>query len=148
FATFRDKLRPGQKETWRVTVRGPKGEKLDERTAELLTYMYDRSLDFFGAHSPPSPLSLYPSRSEVSWARANLGVGPVQWVRSEALSDIPPPPSLHGDALIYVGGYAIGGMGGRYHMAIPMPPPAPPAETAGVLKSFRSRRTAAGNDND
>ncbi len=113
FSTFRDKLRPGQKETWRVTVKGPKGQKLDERAAEVLAYMYDRSLDLFGAQSPPSPLGLYPSRSEVGWARSNLGTAGIQWLRSEPLSDIPAGPSLYGDSLKDVGGYAIGGMGGR-----------------------------------
>ncbi len=56
FATFRDRLRPGQSETWRVTVTGatPGATALKE-TAELLAYMYDRSLDAFAPHHPPSP---------------------------------------------------------------------------------------------
>ena len=132
FSTFRDKLRPGQKETWRVTVKGPKGEKLDERAAEVLAYMYDRSLDLFGAQSPPSPLNLYPSRGEVTWARANLGIASIQWLRSEPLSDVPSAPSLHADSLVNIGGYAIGGMGrhGYYRNGPGAPPPAPEAAAA------------------
>ncbi|MBQ4821480.1 MG2 domain-containing protein [Aquimarina sp. MMG016] len=45
--TFRDKLQPGQQETWSFTVKGPKGDKV---TAELLASMYDASLDQFKAH--------------------------------------------------------------------------------------------------
>ena len=57
FATFRDRLRPGQTETWRVTVKGATNEHPLAETAELLAYMYDRSLDVFAPHRPPSPLS-------------------------------------------------------------------------------------------
>jgi uncharacterized protein YfaS (alpha-2-macroglobulin family) len=157
FSTFRDKLRPGQKETWRVTVKGPKGQKLDERAAELLAYMYDRSLDIFGPHSPPSPLSLYPSREQAAWTRANLGTAPMQWVMSESLSDVPSPPYLRGDTLIAVGGYAIGGMGSRHrgeegrmgyagHAAGAPPPAAAPKAEATPMKSAGVLRRLAKND--
>jgi uncharacterized protein YfaS (alpha-2-macroglobulin family) len=46
--TFRDKLQPGTDETWSFKIKGPKGEKV---TAELLTSMYDASLDQFRGHS-------------------------------------------------------------------------------------------------
>ncbi|SNR16683.1 alpha-2-macroglobulin family protein [Tenacibaculum jejuense] len=45
--TFRDKLQPGQKETWSFTIKGAKKEKV---TAELLAGMYDASLDQFVDH--------------------------------------------------------------------------------------------------
>jgi uncharacterized protein YfaS (alpha-2-macroglobulin family) len=154
FSTFRDQLRPGQKETWRVTVKAEKGEKLDERAAEVLAYMYDRSLDLFGAQSPPSPLSLYPSRGEVGWARANLGTAPIQWLRSEPLLDVPAAPYLRGDALVNLGGYAIGGMGVRngnhYYRNEPgVPPPAPPAEAEGqAAPKAAIRSVRRGKDRD
>jgi hypothetical protein len=47
FATFRDKLLPGQKEEWRVTVCGHKKDKV---AAEMVAAMYDASLDAFRAH--------------------------------------------------------------------------------------------------
>lgn len=47
-ATFRDKLQPGQRETWRVTIRQANGKPAD---AELLATLYDQSLDVFRAHS-------------------------------------------------------------------------------------------------
>ena len=59
FSRFRDKLSPGQKETWRLTVKDSKGKPLVTGAAEILASMYDRSLDFFATLSPPNPLSLY-----------------------------------------------------------------------------------------
>ncbi|GAB2710756.1 alpha-2-macroglobulin [Hymenobacter frigidus] len=47
-ATFRDRLQPGQKETWRVTIRQANGKPAD---AELLATLYDQSLDIFRPHS-------------------------------------------------------------------------------------------------
>lgn len=44
FETFRDKLVPGQNETWKLNISGPKKEKV---AAELLISMYDASLDAF-----------------------------------------------------------------------------------------------------
>jgi len=44
YATFRDKLNPGQKEEWKIIIKDKKGEKL---LAELMTTMYDASLDAF-----------------------------------------------------------------------------------------------------
>lgn len=48
FETFRNKLLPGQKEEWKVKIKGPKGEKV---AAEMLAAMYDASLDQFAANS-------------------------------------------------------------------------------------------------
>ncbi|WP_407557274.1 alpha-2-macroglobulin family protein [Winogradskyella sp. 4-2091] len=46
--TFRDKLQPGQDETWSFKIKGPKGDKV---SAELLASMYDASLDEFKQHN-------------------------------------------------------------------------------------------------
>ena len=109
-ASFRDRLRPGQKETWRITVKGPKGAKLEQRGAEVLAYMYDRSLDLFGPHEPPSPLSLYPWRGEAfESARTSLGRASVLGVSSHTWFELPRPPSFHGELLPGQGGY--GGIG-------------------------------------
>ncbi len=45
--TFRDKLQPGQNETWSFKLKGTKGDKV---AAELLASMYDASLDQFQPH--------------------------------------------------------------------------------------------------
>jgi len=44
FATFRDKLQPGQKEEWQIKITGKDGDKA---AAEMLAGMYDASLDIF-----------------------------------------------------------------------------------------------------
>lgn len=48
YETFRDKLLPGQKEEWKLKIKGPKGEKV---AAEMVAAMYDASLDEFRGHS-------------------------------------------------------------------------------------------------
>ncbi len=75
FATFRDKLTPGGRETWRVTVKTPAGKPAEKGAAELLAYMYDRSLDIFAPHRPPRrsrgsiPTAPARRRGTRSWAR-------------------------------------------------------------------------------
>jgi hypothetical protein len=44
FATFRNKLNPGEKEQWRIKIRGPKGDRV---AAEMVASLYDASLDDF-----------------------------------------------------------------------------------------------------
>ncbi len=71
--TFRDKLKPGQEETWSFTVKGPKGDKV---SAELLASMYDASLDEFRGHQwyfEPIQRANYYSRSR-SNSRRSFGI--------------------------------------------------------------------------
>lgn len=56
YETFRDKTLPGSQEKWKVKISGSKNEKV---AAEMLTAMYDASLDQFVDHSWNTP-SLYP----------------------------------------------------------------------------------------
>ncbi len=113
FATFRDTLRPGTHETFRVTVRGSDEGTVDAGAAELLAYMYDRSLDIFAPHIPPDPLSLYPNRTAVGWARTNLGIAQHAWSSSSGFGSLPGYPHLVGDRLKGFDGYGIGGPGRR-----------------------------------
>jgi uncharacterized protein YfaS (alpha-2-macroglobulin family) len=48
FGTFRDKLYPGQEETWNIKISGPAKEKV---AAEMVVGMYDASLDAFAANN-------------------------------------------------------------------------------------------------
>ena len=48
YETWRDKTEPGSKETWKVKISGSNNTKV---TAELLTAMYDASLDQFQSHA-------------------------------------------------------------------------------------------------
>ncbi|UYZ59086.1 alpha-2-macroglobulin family protein [Hymenobacter latericus] len=52
-STFRDKLQPGQKETWRVTIRNSQNQPA---AAELLASLYDQSLDYFRPHAFAKPV--------------------------------------------------------------------------------------------
>ena len=58
YATFRDKLLPGQEEEWRIKISGPAGERV---AAEMVAAMYDASLDAFAPHT--WALNLYPTFS-------------------------------------------------------------------------------------
>ncbi|MGB4298011.1 MAG: alpha-2-macroglobulin family protein [Candidatus Saccharicenans sp.] len=60
FATFRDKLKPGEAETWKVKVESADNRPAEKGAAEVLAYMYDKSLDLLAAHRSPSVLALYP----------------------------------------------------------------------------------------
>ncbi|MGB0886536.1 MAG: alpha-2-macroglobulin family protein [Vicingaceae bacterium] len=44
FETFRNKLLPGEKEEWKIKIKGKKGEKV---AAEMVATLYDASLDAF-----------------------------------------------------------------------------------------------------
>ncbi|HEY6930505.1 MAG TPA: alpha-2-macroglobulin family protein, partial [Thermoanaerobaculia bacterium] len=112
FATFRDKLRPGARETWRIKVDAPEGHESEHVAAELLAYMYDRSLDAFVSHYPPDPRSVYPNRTGADWSQANLGQVGFGAIR-ERFPDLPSYPVLRADSLKFYGGYAIGGPGRR-----------------------------------
>jgi hypothetical protein len=67
WAVFRDKLRPGQQEEWKLTVSTPQGKPAD---AELLALMYDASLDKLYGNDQPSSfgLSYYRRLPNFVWA--------------------------------------------------------------------------------
>jgi uncharacterized protein YfaS (alpha-2-macroglobulin family) len=116
FETFRDRLTPGARETWKAKVEAGKGGAL-QSAAELLAYMYDRSLDAFVPHAAPSPLSLYPNRTGVEWLRASLGEASFDWIRDGFAS--PSWPSWpRPDSLKFYDSYAIGGPGVRNRMMV------------------------------
>ena len=48
FETFRNKLQPGEKEQWKLKIKGKKGEKV---AAEMVAALYDASLDAFAPNS-------------------------------------------------------------------------------------------------
>ena len=67
WSTFRDKLHPGEEETWTLVVKDKDGRPA---IAQVLAGMYDSSLDFFTPHS--WPLSLYFYRTYPSYG-VNVG---------------------------------------------------------------------------
>ncbi|MDO7885307.1 alpha-2-macroglobulin family protein [Hymenobacter cheonanensis] len=95
-ATFRDRLAPGQRETWRLTIRQANGRPAD---AELLATLYDQSLDVFRPHSFQGLEfggNYFPARfgwqgnfgefNSESYATTNDGLGPKE-VRYPQLND-------------------------------------------------------------
>ena len=111
FATFRDRLRPGDTETWRVVVRGDDEATLGRGAAEVLAYMYDRSLDVFAPHQPADPKHLYPRRTGAPGPRASLGLANRAWHLVKDFVKLPGFPRFSGDRLKFYDGYGIGGPG-------------------------------------
>lgn len=58
FQTFRNKLLPGQKEEWRIKIKGKKSDKL---AAEMVATLYDASLDTFRTNN--WYFNIFPSHS-------------------------------------------------------------------------------------
>ncbi len=114
FSTFRDKLAPGGRETWRVTVKTPDGKPAEKGAAELLAYMYDRSLDLFAPHRPPRLSDLYPGRTGTDAWDAVLGPAAYLLWGSDGWVRIPGYKTFRADELFSLGGYGIGGPGRRY----------------------------------
>ncbi len=114
FATFRNKLLPGQAEEWKLILKDKKGEKA---AAEMVASMYDASLDAFRVNS--WYFNIYRSY----YARLNWTSGIARMANSteynEIKSDYLPMPARYYDALNYYGlgfynntGYSYGWGGG------------------------------------
>lgn len=66
YETFRNKILPGAKETWRVKITGTNNEKVN---AELLASMYDASLDYFTKHNWSGFGNVLPAlNSHINWS--------------------------------------------------------------------------------
>ncbi|MGB3976956.1 MAG: alpha-2-macroglobulin family protein [bacterium] len=109
FTTFRNLLRPGATETWTLNVKGPNSEQV---SAELLAYMYDRSLDYFVSHRYPRIIDIYPTFSNRligSWRLRNsfTNLHSNNWYETYYTSSYRP------DKMKYHSGYGIGGPGYR-----------------------------------
>ena len=72
WSTFRDRLTPGQQETWTLTVKDSKGQPVD---ASMMATLYDQSLDQIAKHqwrfqpylSVPMPSTRWQYRSVYPW---------------------------------------------------------------------------------
>lgn len=146
-STFRDKLYPGQNETWRVRIKGDGAEKVQ---AEMLTAMYDASLDAIKPHAWSAfSFNTSPIGQEEYYQRYNLafqttgfqssyaqGLGRVNY-NNECYHN---SSELNFDALNVFGFYIDAYRGGRYYMyendAMPM--------QAISLDEVSIRKTSAG----
>jgi uncharacterized protein YfaS (alpha-2-macroglobulin family) len=142
-ASFRDRVRPGARETWRVTVKGASPEA---GAAELLAYMYDRSLDVFAPHVPASVRSLLPAWTGVGWIRANLGQSTPRWSWDSGFAPVPLPPALVAARVKAYSGYAIGGLGRRGGLA--SAPALAVGEAVAVEDRLTARQEKQKNDED
>ncbi|MFN4315595.1 MAG: alpha-2-macroglobulin family protein [Chitinophagaceae bacterium] len=71
YLTYRDKTRPGSRESWKIRISGNKKEKL---AAEVLASMYDASLDQFYPHAWIKPLLYTNFSGRYNWEfRQNFG---------------------------------------------------------------------------
>lgn len=109
---FRDKLRPGQSETWSFKLSGPKKEKVKTASVQLLAYMYDRSLDQLSPHYSHNFLSIYPTRFASNPPDIALGTGQNAYFDSSYYFPTEFSP-LQKDHVIFMQNYAIGGPGRR-----------------------------------
>jgi uncharacterized protein YfaS (alpha-2-macroglobulin family) len=112
FSTFRDRLQPGQKERWAIKVSSPDQSRTPAAAAEVLAYMYDRSLDAFGPHHPPFLLALWPSYLQRPFGRVSLSLAGAIWVETRGFAKLPEYPALRPDSLKALDGYGVGGPGG------------------------------------
>ena len=146
YETFRDKLLPGSGETWKVKIAGYKGEKV---AAEMMTAMYDASLDQFKPHAW-SNLSLWPVLyNTLSWTENDFST-----VRSDKYIlrqyEYHPIPAKSYDQLneaewgIYTFYsnimYAIADNGVEYDSIGGMSPPPPSPKGAKMLQYKKSAR--------
>lgn len=111
FSTFRDKIRPGEKEKWRVKVKSAAENTSAQFVAEILAYMYDRSLDLFTQHNPPNPIAIFPNFDFWAGVRASLGTAPSAWMNSNGFKEVDIGDPLASDRLKFLSGYGIGGPG-------------------------------------
>ena len=137
YTSFRDKTEPGSAEKWSMTVSGRSGEKV---SAEVLTALYDASLDQFKPHSWPAP-SVYPTFSNIkpwnSWTNflsapcQRLNLDPQNtWFYNRPYSELLSPLD---EPRIYIRGRATDQVTfkGNYSNALGFVPIAPAARVRG-----------------
>ena len=113
FSTFRDKLRPGDRETWRITVasKGPQRGG-DRRRGSARLHVRPLARPLRAARARERRCRSIPTGTSVGWVQANLGQGRAVWsegsfaLRAAAVD-------LRPDRLDFWSGYAIGGPGRR-----------------------------------
>lgn len=101
-STFRDKLQPGQDETWQFKMKGPKGDKV---AAEVLASMYDASLDEFKPHSWSFNPIYRPNYSVRFYKNSNQSFGISNFRRNNSFESIPSYPYQGFDSLDWFGFY-------------------------------------------
>lgn len=103
WSTFRDKIRSGDNETWELVI---------PRSAQVLAYMYDRSLDLFAPQVPMDPLSIYPNWVDVvPWTHL-VGAAPNAYIPANYGFHHEFSPYIE-DQINFEYSYGVGGPGRR-----------------------------------
>ncbi len=110
FATIRERMAPGNEETLTIKV---KGSNAKERAAEILTFMYDKSLDLFGQNAPTAPISLFPQTLDAPESRINLMARMGRQLANGGFRIPADFPFYSGDKLTDIDTDGIGGSGLR-----------------------------------
>ena len=86
--TFRDRLKPGQQEEWRLSIKNGEGKPVD---AQLMAVLYDKSLDQLVSHSWELNPRMLVSTPYTSWTTMSFG-----GITATGTSDVPmrPVPEL------------------------------------------------------
>lgn len=109
YTTYRDKSLPGSGEKWKVKISGAKGEKV---ASELLTSMYDASLDQFAPHAWNFPALWSGSVDNNPWTGGfnfSSGDGVKRDIYEEGVSFVKEYDRLRGDE----GGSLVRALAGR-----------------------------------
>jgi len=140
FSHFRDLLTPGQKEQWEVIVQSHDDKAV---AAEVLAYMYDRSLDFFCSHNTPQFSNLFASKLGTSYLRSNLSYCTLNTLYSPLWNPYVHAPSWSLDSFKCFDNYPIGGLGQRRmyksYMAAPSCEPEAMCDESVALESAPRR---------
>ena len=108
--TFRDRLKPGQKEEWRLSIKDKAGNPV---TAQLMAVLYDKSLDQLASHH----WSLYPNmwvpQASVSWTTMSFGGLSTQGKKHVSLLSVPVLYFSHFNHDVYPSNYYAFGRGFR-----------------------------------
>jgi len=129
--TLRDKLQPGQDETWELTV---SGEGKDKFLAEMLATMYDASLDQFKSNSIRFPMGTnYNYSSLRSWnTYQSFGINPFQKLIENPFKYYYPTNYLAFDELNWFG-FGWNQYAQRQYMRMKTPAPVANVEVADAL---------------
>lgn len=102
--TFRDRLKPGQQEEWRLSIKDKNGKPAD---AQLMAVLYDKSLDQLASHY----WGLYPNMSVptayTSWTTMRFGSASASGSEYIKTFSVPELRFSRFDHSSYPGGYGI-----------------------------------------
>lgn len=125
-STFRDKLLPGEKETWTMLISNKKGEK---EMAEVVASLYDASLDKFTTHNWANLHSIYYQYTNhylYEWqfgnieniqpARIQKNTPPSYWNNTVSYMDIDWYQATYRN--VFYANSMVYGYGGRSRMAV------------------------------